>query len=174
MANAIMPDALEAYLAEVTRNLRGLPPAEISEIVDELRSHVLDRMAEEGDAANLRQILSALGSAKQIAAINLSMRIAAQSAERRSPLSVLRTIVRLAGLSARGFLTFLVSLAGYGFAASWLVTALLKPFWPGQVGLWLLPDRTGDLSLSLGVHLGHEAGRDLLGWWTVPIGLAVG
>jgi hypothetical protein len=44
MANATRPDALEAWLSEVTRNLRGLPPAEISEIDHELRRQVLERM----------------------------------------------------------------------------------------------------------------------------------
>lgn len=49
-----------------------------------------------------------------------------------------------------------------------------KPFAPDRVGLWVLPDPTGDLSLSLGRHGTGAAGHDVLGWWIIPIGLAVG
>jgi hypothetical protein len=42
-----------------------------------------------------------------------------------------------------------------------------------DLGLWLLPDSTGDLSLSLGRHGPEVIGQDLLGWWIVPIGIGV-
>jgi hypothetical protein len=71
-------------------------------------------------------------------------------------------------------LIFILSLTGYAFAGCRLLTALAKPFAPDRVGLWLLPDPTDDLSLSLGRHGAGAAGHDILGWWIIPIGLTVG
>lgn len=174
MPNAGTPELLESYLSRVRHNLRGLAPAEVSEILQELRSHVMDFVAGDMTDARVALALEKLGDPLEIARLNMSMRVAAQSLDRRSPVGVLKAIVRLARLSMRGAFTLLISLIGYAFAASWLITALAKPFSPQRVGLWFLPGKSGDLSLSLGSHSGSTAGHDLLGWWIVPVGLLVG
>jgi hypothetical protein len=106
--------------------------------------------------------------------MNLSTRIALQAVDRASPAVVLATMLRLARLSVNAVLAFLLSLVGYGFAACWLIVAIAKPFAPGRIGLWLLPDPTGDLSFSLGSRASSLGAHDLLGWWIVPIGLVIG
>ena len=72
-----------------------------------------------------------------------------------------------------GFLVLLGSIVGYFFGAVFALCAVLKPIHPHTAGLWLIPDPAGDLQVSL--RLGFEgapiAGRELLGWWIVPIGL---
>jgi hypothetical protein len=176
MPNAKPPEQLEAYLREIRANLRGLPAAEISEIVQELQSHVLDSVADDPSDANVRATLAKLGDPREVARINLSMRLAANAAGKSSPLTVARTIARLAGLSARGLFTLLISLLGYGFAACWLLVAVSKPFAPGRVGLWQIRDATGDMTYSLGRHAigANVAGHEILGWWIIPVGLAIG
>jgi hypothetical protein len=72
-----------------------------------------------------------------------------------------------------GISVLLVSVAGYGFAACWLFTAMAKPFAPDRVGLWQLPDPSGDLSLSLGRRDRSVIGHDLLGWWIIPVGIGI-
>jgi hypothetical protein len=168
------PEQLESYLEDVRRNLRGLPDADIAEIVLELRSHVLDSVAADASDADIRAVLTKLGDPSEVARANLSMRVAADAAGRASPFAVTSAIARLASLSFRGAFTLLISLLGYGFAACWLLTAIAKPFAPNRVGLWLMPDSTGDLSYSLGRHDPVPGGHDLLGWWIVPLGLAIG
>lgn len=174
MPNAKSPEALEAYLLKVRQNLHGLPPSDVAEILAELRSHVLDRVAGDLSDAGIGRALASLGDPRDIARINSTMRIAAGGAGQSSPRTVARTLLRLARLSVRGLVTLLVSLLGYGFAAAWLLTAIAKPFAPDRVGLWSLPDPTGDLSLSLGRLDANTAARDVTGWWIIPIGLAVG
>jgi hypothetical protein len=49
--------------------------------------------------------------------------------------------------------------------------SILKPFHPQTAGLWLLHDATGDSEFSFRAV---PAGRDLLGWWIVPLGLLAG
>lgn len=174
MSNAKASEQLESYLDRVRHNLRGLAPAEVSEILQELRSHVMDFVAGDMSDARVAAALEKLGDPQEIARLNMSMRVATESLDRRSPVGVFHVVVRLARLSVRGAFTLFFSLLGYAFAASWLITALAKPFSPQRVGLWFLPGKAGDVSLSLGSHSGSVAGHDLLGWWIVPVGLLVG
>jgi hypothetical protein len=66
-------------------------------------------------------------------------------------------------------------LCGYFVAGAFFLCALLKPIYPKTAGLWSLAD-AGDLSLSLrlGVSGAPANGRELLGWWIVPLGLFLG
>jgi hypothetical protein len=77
-------------------------------------------------------------------------------------------------LVGNGLVTIILSLAGYAIAGLWFLTAVAKLFVPDRVGLWLLPDATGDLTLSLNRHALGAVGHDILGWWIVPMGLTVG
>jgi hypothetical protein len=174
MVSAVRPEPLEVYLQTVEEHLKSLPPEDRSEIVQELRSHVLDRIKGDLSDATVSATLTRLGDPREIARVNLRMRVAAVAVAYGTPLTVARTLTRLATLGGRGLLTVILSLTGYAFAGCWLLTALAKPFAPDRVGLWVLPDPTGDLSLSLGRHGAGAAGYDVLGWWIIPIGLAVG
>lgn len=163
-------DPLHAYLAEVAAELRTLPAAEVAEILRELRSHVLERLG--GDQTSVTAILDRLGDPRLIAREYLEPQAQQQQAEgsgRHATEAFTRRLKGWTGATMR----VLGSLLAYGFAACWLYTALAKPFHPARVGLWLLPDASGDLNLSLGSHAAGEAGRDLLGWWIVPLGLAL-
>lgn len=147
MANVARSDLLDRYLERVRLGLRDLPPAETAEILREL-ARLNERMRCEPVSAgrNVPQI-------------------AAQRARR-----MLTGVRRIAiGSSA-----LMVSVIGYGFACSWLLTALARPFDPRHIGLWRMPDPTGDLNLSLGRHAGPPLGEDVLGGWIIPVGLIIG
>jgi hypothetical protein len=75
-----------------------------------------------------------------------------------------------------GFPALLGAIAGYGFGVLFLLCAVLKPFHPGTAGLWLIADAAGDVVISLRMGFGSApaGGRELLGWWIVPLGLAAG
>ncbi|MDB5444233.1 MAG: rane protein [Phenylobacterium sp.] len=161
---------LETYLAQVRRNLKGLSEAEIREVLLELRAHVLDRVEGHLTPRTVETALAALGSPREVGRANVTERVAAVMEKDRSFFGVLAAVVRLAGLSLAGFFLFLVSLTGYGAAASFLGVAVLKPFRPGHVGLW----RTAPDTYSMGA-LSHPAeGQELLGWWIIPVGLVLG
>jgi len=172
MAGAELPEKIEAYLRAVAEELGSLPPAETVEIARELRSHILDRMAGDGSDAVVSVILKKLGEPQDIARVNLHMRMA--PAGQNSPRPMRAALVRWTAFSARILTTLLFSLAGYAFAGCWLFTAIAKPFAPARVGLWVLPDPTGDLSLSLGRREADFGGHELLGWWVIPVGLVIG
>jgi HAAS len=165
-------EPVHVYLAEVAAELRALPAAEVEEIVRELHSHVLGRLGGDRDQASVTAILERLGDPRAIAHEYLEARSGERDVERSGPDATDAFTGRLVGW-AGATMRVLGSVLAYGFAACWLFTALAKPFHPARVGLWLLPDASGDLNLSLGSHAAGETGRDLLGWWIVPLGLAL-
>jgi hypothetical protein len=173
MSNDAGKAHLDTYLDQVRRNLKGLPRSEADEIVAELRSHVLDRVAGQPTPNQVEAAIAALGSPREVARINLTERVGAEVEEDRSPLTVLRGIGRLARLSVYGAFTGLVSFVGYALAASFLITAAVKPFWREHAGFWRVPDPKDDYSFSLGINSAPN-GQELLGWWIIPIGVGAG
>jgi hypothetical protein len=164
---------LDTYLAQVHRHLKALPDAEVRETLAELRSHVLDKVSGDSTAARIEAAIAQLGSPREIARANVTERVVAGLETNRSPFRVFRAVARLAGLSLYGGFAFLASFLGYGMAAAFLLTAAVKPFRPQHAGLWRIPKPNGDYDISLGTT-NAPAGYELLGWWIIPIGLALG
>jgi len=173
MSNDAGKAHLDCYLDQVRRHLKGLPQVEVQEIVAELRSHVLDKVEGTPTPQKVEAAIAALGSPREVARLNLTERVAAELEADRSPLTVLRGVGRLAGLSLYGAFAGLVSFTGYAMAAAFLVTAAVKPFAREHAGLWRVPDAHDNYSFSLGVNSSPH-GQELLGWWIIPIGIAAG
>jgi hypothetical protein len=164
---------LDGYLGELRARLGRLPDREAAEIVEELRSHVRDSLpggalTEEGVAAALAR----LGSPDELAALYAAESLLARAGRSRSPWLLFSSLFRWATMSVAGFFAFLGLLVGYALAASFLCAALMKPFAPRRVGLWLRDADT--FSLHLGFADGSRPGQELLGFWIVPLGLALG
>src|SRR5262249_35033799 len=71
-------------------------------------------------------------------------------------------------VSAWGLALFVLGLVGYATGASLVVAGLKKIVMPHDVGVWISPG---------GFNIGttsNPAAREVLGWWLVPAGLAVG
>jgi hypothetical protein len=165
---------LDTYLSQVQRYLGGLPDAEAREVIAELRAHVLDKVEGAPTPQRVEAAIAELGTPKEVARLNVTERVVAHLDIHRSPRSVLGGVTRLAGLSAYGFFVFLVSFTSYGVALSLLVMAAVKPFWPAHAGLWWTPDPKFGHSLSFGVVFPSPGGRELLGFWIIPIGVVGG
>jgi len=167
---------LDCYLDQVRRYLKGLPKSEADEIVAELRAHVLDKVAGATTPNQIEAAIAALGTAREVARLNLTERVAADVEINRSPWRVLSAIGRLATLSAYGLFAFLVSFTGYGMAVAFLATAAVKPFAWRNAGLWVTSKGPDDYSasLALGITDKPHAGHELLGVWIIPIGIAAG
>jgi uncharacterized membrane protein len=173
---------IEAYLSRLRVGLRGIKDQEVREIVEELRSHILDKSTANKDggaeisASGVDNALAALGSPEELASQYLTDHLLAGAEISRSPLQVVKSSFRWASLSVAGFFVLLGSLLGYFFGAIFILVALLKPFHPHSAGLWTFPDGAGDVEISFRLGFGSvpSGSRDLLGWWIVPIGLAVG
>lgn len=168
----------EAYLASVRGQLRGFSDQQVAEIVAELRSHIMDKLAAAGErtGAQLDAILVALGGPDELASQYVTDDLLARAEVSRSPFRILGSLFRWASLSVAGFFVLISSMVGYFLGIAFTLVAILKPFHPSTAGLWLLHDNTGDpeISLRLGFSDVPPVGRDLLGWWIVPVGLLGG
>jgi hypothetical protein len=169
---------VEEYLGKLRERLRGLPADDIGEIVAELRSHILDKAATGGEltAAGVAAALTALGSPEKLAGEYATDSLLAQAEISRTPWRIFDALVRWASLSLAGFFVLVGFVVGNFLGAVFALSAVLKPFHPQTAGLWLIPDPAGDLQVSLRLGFGSRpiGGREVLGWWIVPIGLVAG
>jgi uncharacterized membrane protein len=161
---------IDSYLMQLRRSLGELPPEEVAEILQEIRGHILERAEASGELteARLVEILKALGRPEEIAPLYQAESVVAKARTSFSPTLVLRGVLRWAMLSFWGFAVFLLGLAGYGIALAWLIGAIGKILAPHKFGAWVSPD-----TLSIGTN-NNPAAREILGWWLVPVGLALG
>jgi hypothetical protein len=169
---------IEAYLGRLRERLRGINDAEAREIVEELRSHIVDRASEGGavTAGGVDAALAALGSPEELASEYVTDSLLARAEASRSPVRILQSLFRWASLSVAGFLVLLGSVVGYCLGGAFILCAALKPFHPATAGLWVIPDGADDItySLRLGFSSVPAGGREVLGWWIVPLGLVAG
>jgi hypothetical protein len=167
---------VEDYLARLQKRLAGLSREEAADIVGELRSHILEKASVQGEAdpAAIENVLAALGSPEGLAAEYMADDLLERAASERSPLLLLRGLLRWASLSLAGAFVLLGCMVGYFLGACFTLCAFLKPLHPRTAGLWRLADQYGSYSLRLGFGPVPAGGKELLGWWMVPVGLLVG
>lgn len=165
---------VENYLSTLRGRLRGMSSEISREIIDELRSHISDKATVDGELISDRvdAALAALGSPIELANQYTTDDLLMRAEVSRSPLRILDSLFRWASFSSMGFLVLMGSVFGYFVGLSLIVCAALKPFHPYTAGLWRLPD--GEYSLRMGFGMLSPTGRDVLGWWVIPIGLVAG
>jgi|SRR5580698_9889757 uncharacterized membrane protein len=168
---------IDAYLMRLRTSLGDLPTEEASEIVREIRGHLVERV-QEMDPVNdevLTQFLRGFGSPEDIASLYETRAMVARARVSASPVLILRATIRWAARSMIGFLACSIALFGYAFGVGTLICAFLKPFHPDRVGLWV-GRRGWDLSMGAisAAEQTRDQARELLGWWLIPFALIVG
>ncbi|MGO8987222.1 MAG: HAAS signaling domain-containing protein [Terriglobales bacterium] len=169
---------IDAYLGRLRGMLRGIRDEEVREIVEELRSHILDKASTSGEvtAAGVDAALAGLGSPEELASQYMTDNLLARAEISRSPVQILKSLFRWGSLSLGGFFVLLASVLGYFIGAVFILVAVLKPFHPHTAGLWSFPGGSGEHELSFRLGFGNvpAGGKDVLGWWIVPIGWMAG
>jgi hypothetical protein len=172
---------VDDYLEQLRKALAGLSGETVSDILEELRGHVLEKSALNGEGgevtpAAVENVLAALGAPEELAAQYMADDLLERASRGWSPLLLLRGLLRWASLSAAGVFVFIGCLVGYFVGGSFMLCAILKPLHPHSAGLWRLADEGNSYSFSLRMGFGSipADGRELLGWWIVPIGLLIG
>ena len=146
------------YLRELRGHLRGVPHAEVEEIVRELESHIKESLGTSYAGATA-EVLDRLGTPRDLASQYRTSRAVSGFAWTRASLH---------GVSMLG-----VAFVGYFLSASLLAAAALKPFFPTRTGLWRSFDGES-YSLRLGLGTALQPGEEILGWLMIPIGIALG
>jgi uncharacterized membrane protein len=130
---SIGTDAIERYLLRLNAALLSVPTAEREEFLREIRGHIFERLEQSSDVA---AILAAVGDPEELAEQFRAETSLARSAHSWSALVLMRTAVRWALSGAQGFSIFMVALIGYGLAASFYISAILKPIFPKNIGIF--------------------------------------
>ena len=186
------------YLARLEKAFGHVPSAERDELVEEVRSHVLERIEAEPHATEqvVNEILRAVGDPDELASQHKTEAMLRRAVRSRSPWVLLRSTLRWARTGIAGLISLFVTMAGYGSAAVCYLSVFLKPLFPARIGLWLRPEHT----LTLGYWDGRFSGtevygisvrppasfvlgtlsptegpvRELLGPWLFPVGVLCG
>jgi hypothetical protein len=168
---------IDKYLQDLSAALRSLPRDQARDIVEELRSHIVDKTASTGDLTPeaVDSVLAGLGNPEDLASQYVTDDLQMRALASRSPLLILRSLFRWASLSFAGFWVLMTAIVGYFLAVSLVACALLKPIHPLTAGLWKIPHEADyEISLRLGFGSVPPGGSELLGIWIVPIGLVGG
>jgi uncharacterized membrane protein len=173
----ILQERIDDYLRRLRLALGALPPDEVSDIVREIRGHIIERADSTAslNAEALKRILTSLGDPHDIASLYQSRVIVARARASTSPLLILRAAGRWAGMSLIGLVTFAFGVFGYVMGIGLFVTAVLKVLYPDRVGMWVGPH---GWDLSMGVLSAAEQGRthahEVLGSSLIPMALIAG
>jgi uncharacterized membrane protein len=169
---------IDAYLSRLRGCLRGVNDAEVCETVEELRSHIMDKAAADGEmtSAGVDAALAGLGSPEELASQYMTNHLLARAEVSRSPVQILKSLFRWASLSVAGFFVLIGSVVGYFCGVVFMLVAVAKLFHPRTAGFWTYRDSAGDLAFSIRLGFGSVpgVGKDVLGWWIVPIGWLAG
>ena len=162
---------IETYFAELNSRILDLPRPQREELVKELRAHVMDRLEQmpEPGEEGCRTVLKALGTPDEIARQLRMELILRRSSWRISPIAILRTGARWTVAGVQGYAIFLVAVIGYLMSLSFYVTALLKPLFPRNVGVFV-----GQQGLNLARFPLPPSGHDILGPYYIPAAVVIG
>ncbi len=158
------------YLARLESALHDLPSHQTDDIVREIRAHIVERLETSPDRqATVERVLASFGDPEDLAERYRTEFMLARAAHSYSPWLLLKTTGRWAMTGIRGFAVFMVAMVGYSMAAGFYLTAMLKPFMPTKVGLWV-----GRGSFDFGVRDSTEGVHELLGAYYTPVTLVLG
>lgn len=159
-----LPKDAEQFLKSLRQGLSTLDEKERDEIVTELRSHLLDRQAQ-----GKTDLLEGFEAPEILASAFLSEYALRGALAQGTSWAMGRALLIAARDSALVLLIvcplILLQLCG----ACFIALGLLKPMMPGRIGMWV-----GAGNLNLGFSDPSPQVHEVLGWWAIPVLLAVG
>jgi len=167
---------IDGYLERLRVALRSMPSPDVDDILRELRSHLAEVAKTDGrwDASAAAAAITRLGDPMVLAEQYQLDQLAARAQSQRSPVLLVRLVARWAARSVAGLWALLIAALGYSVSVIALGCAVLKPFYPERIGLWVVATAEGDPTFQLGRVIAPMPGaRELLGWFILPLGLIV-
>ena len=158
-------DPLETYIARFQAKLPPMTLAQRQDIVDEIRSHVHDRVAASG--LSIPDVLERLGPPEMVAGDYERRSLIIR--ERFSLFVLLRIAFDAVVTAFHGVFLMAVALFGYAGAFACFGLVIAHMLFPEQTALWM----TQDWDLGIGVDRPPDA-TVLLGNWLQPIAFGAG
>src|SRR5271163_3914749 len=131
-------DTIDRYLLRFRLALTGVAQSDKEDLVSEIRSHIVERLEDSSVPMDevVDRTLAGLGTPEVLAARYRTEGLLQRASHSISPLLLLRATLRWAMTGLRGFFALWVLLMGYLTASALYLTAILKPFFPENIGLW--------------------------------------
>ena len=159
----------EHYLRRLRQGLASLTVAERDDIVNEIRSHLAERLS-----AGTPNILAGFEEPESYAAKFVSDYALGGALARGTSLELGRALLTgtRSGLLALTALLAVAPLFSLEFIGAVLVVlGCAKPFFPSHIGVF----RGAEGAFMAGAHFGHSAPlTDILGWWAMPVFIVTG
>lgn len=159
---------LERYLSRLEAELAAVPAPDRREILLETRSHVLERTSR-SPSRSVEDILAELGPPEDYA----RQFLAEPEPRRTARPGALRGIARLATGRWTTLPLFFVVIGAYAVAALAFAIGVWKLIEPNGTGLLINDFGGGRRSVHLVVSDPRQQGREVLGYWLVPIALGI-
>jgi len=167
---------VNGYLFVLERSLKTFLPGDVvHDAVREIESHVRERVAAADGAPNertaLEKILDELGPPLRVAQAYSAERTIDEAVATGRFVPIVRAVGHLAQTTMVGFFTALGLLVGYATSFAFVALAVLKPIFPGNVGVQYVHG----FPVGLGAHFPLSPSTDLRGgYWMIPVALFCG
>jgi hypothetical protein len=162
----------DTYFAELDRLTAPLGQ-DGRELRDDLEQHLLDGLGLAAGSAStpgqLRDALAKLGRPIDILRPALAESYLSQGAQNLNPVTISKGLFHTLLAGGSRVLAGFAFAIGYLLIAIFVAIALAKPFWDEHVGVFRYPDGT----MAAGFVARSAAGEELLGWWFIPVALAL-
>ena len=159
------------YFGEVDR-LLVRTGADAAELRGDLAARVADSMAAAPHGSEFERLdaaLTRLGRPIDYLRPLLADDLIERGTRTYSPVTIARGLGHAIMAGSRRAAVALAFGIGYLLLGIFTAMVLLKPLWGDHVGLFYSADGT----ISAGVVASHPGMRELLGWWSMPIALAL-
>ena len=114
-------------------------------------------------------MLQAMGTPEEIARQYRMELLLSRSAWSISPWKLVRTLFRWTLTGIQGYIVFVLAVVGYTVAIFFYVTALLKPLFPHNVGVFV-----SEHCINLAHFPTQPSGVEMLGPYYIPVAVFVG
>ena len=158
------------YLDRAQETLRKMDLEQRNDIILEIKSHLIDSFNQDQATQETDRLLNAqkrLGDPGLFLKPMMADRLLDQGAKSLNPNNIIKGLYYSLFGGIKNMLIALGFFVGYFFAFLFAVIALLKPFFPENVGLIL--ENSGEWALGVT----FDPMVDLIGFWTIPLSLSL-
>jgi hypothetical protein len=167
---------VNGYLFVLERSLKTFLPHDVArDAVREIESHLRERVMSTDGAPNEREsierILAELGPPLRVAQAYSAERTIDEAVTTGRFVPIIRAVGHLALTTMTGFWAAFGLLVGYMVSFAFIAIAVLKPIFPGNVGVQYVHG----YPIGLGAHFPLPSGTELGGgYWVIPVSLLCG
>ena len=162
---------VENYIKRLRWSLSKLPAADRDEIIQEIHSHLLDRVEEAEDEAAIHQTLDEFGPPEEYARNFLENYEISVALASGSPWQIFIQNLRMLGPGIGSALTSMMIFILYLVSIGFLLAGSLKVFLPNNIGMWIT---TKPFDFLCCFSFNQDPTKEVLGYWIIPLALFAG